>query len=118
VLYAALQHTRAGMGNVQLFDPARRGLYIAAQRGFHRPFVDCFAWVSDERSACGAAAARGEPVTVTDVARSRLFGDPERKVVWEAGIRALQAVPLVRLGRPAARSVVRPLPHAGPATGQ
>jgi GAF domain-containing protein len=98
LLDAALRHTDADMGNVQLFDPAR-GLHIAAQRGFHQPFLDFFAWVRDDRSACGTAAARAQPITVPDVARSAIFGSgPARKVVLDAHARAVQSFPLVGSG--------------------
>jgi GAF domain-containing protein len=99
LLDAALRHTGADMGNVQLFDPARGGLHIVAQRGFQQPFLDFFAWVGDDRSACGTAAARAQPVTVPDVARSAIFGSgPDREVVLDAHARAVQSFPLVGSG--------------------
>jgi GAF domain-containing protein len=96
LLDTALRNTRADMGNVQLFDPASNGLYIAIQHGFHRPFLEFFAWVDDQSSACGAAAVRTRTVTIPDVTRSAIFGTgPGRDVVLDAQARAVQSIPLV-----------------------
>ena len=95
LLEAALDHSSASMGNVQLLDPDRGCLYITAQLGFESPFLDFFRWVDGAGSACAAAANRGATVAVPDVARSLLFNDRSREVVLDAGAAAVQSVPLV-----------------------
>jgi len=51
----AINVTGAEFGNVQLFDPATRGLRIVTQRGFKLPFLEIVECVEDEDSTCGAA---------------------------------------------------------------
>jgi GAF domain len=92
---AALDHSPADTANVQLVDPDRRGLYIAAQHGFERSFLDFFEWVTDDGSACAAAAAKGTTVTVPDVVRSPLFTDASRQVMLDARSYAVQSFPLI-----------------------
>src|SRR5215472_4491071 len=53
VLAFALTLLHAERGNVQLADPATGVLRIAAQHGFGREFMEYFATVTDDKSACG-----------------------------------------------------------------
>lgn len=91
---AALDHSSADMGNVQLFEPTQRGLFIAAQLGFDKHFLDFFEWVRDDGSACATAATQRASVVVPDVARSPLFTDASRQVMLDAGANAVQSIPL------------------------
>jgi hypothetical protein len=92
---AALDHTPADTANAQLVDPDRGGLYIAAQQGFERPFLDFFAWVSTDGSACATAAASGTPIMVTNVLRSPLFTDASRQAMRDARSYAVYSIPLL-----------------------
>lgn len=95
LLDAALALTSAERGNVQLYDASADGLRIAAQRGFEREFLDFFAFVGDDRAACGAAMATGHTVAVFDVAGSPVFDTgATRDVVLDAGVRAVRSMPL------------------------
>lgn len=94
LLDAALNHSPADTVTAQLVEPGR-GLYIAAHHGFERPFLDFFAWVTDEGSACAAAAADETIVMVPDVAHSPLYTDVSRQAMLDARSHAVQSFPLV-----------------------
>ena len=93
-LDAAIRATGAQRGTLQL--ACADGLRIIAQRGFEQPFLDFFARVRDESSACGAALVHGRRVIVADVARDPMFaGTPAGGVMLQAGARAVQSTPLL-----------------------
>ncbi|MGY0020586.1 STAS domain-containing protein [Streptomyces sp. YJ-C3] len=97
-LAAALRVIGAPMGNAQLLDPASRTLRIAAQRGFHPPFLSFFHSVqlNGKGSACGAAARQQHPVFVEDVRTSPLFvGTTAAEVLQDAGVHAVASLPVV-----------------------
>jgi hypothetical protein len=94
ILDRALCATGADMGNVQLLRP--EGLRIVAQRGFQQPFLDYFARVDDERSACGAALRGGRRIAISDVQSDPMFTDtPAEPVMAKATVRAVQSTPLL-----------------------
>ena len=90
----ALSATGARMGNVQL---ARNdGLHIVAQRGFAQPFLEFFARVSHDGSACGAAMKQCRRIVVADVAIDPIFaGTVAASVLKEAQVGAVQSTPLL-----------------------
>ena len=94
VLEFALTLLHAERGNVQLADPATGALRIAAQRGFGAEFVEYFAAVTDDRSACGRAAQHHTQVVITDVTTDPGFA-PHREIALASGFRAVQSTPLV-----------------------
>jgi len=94
VLEFALTLLHAERGNVQLADPATGALRIAAQRGFGTEFVEYFAAVTDDRSACGRAAQHHTQVVITDVTTDPGFA-PHREIAVASGFRAVQSTPLV-----------------------
>jgi len=94
VLEFALTLLGAELGNIQLADPATGALKIAAQRGFGREFMEYFAAVTDDRSACGRAAQRHAQVVITDVTADPGFA-PHRDIALASGFRAVQSTPLV-----------------------
>ena len=99
VLEFALTLLHAERGNVQLADPATGALRIVAQRGFGPEFVEYFAVVADDRSACGRAAQQHAQVVITDVTTDPGFA-PHREIALASGFRAVQSTPLVnRAGR-------------------
>jgi hypothetical protein len=94
VLEFALTLLHAERGNVQLADPATGVLRIAAQRGFGTDFLEYFAAVTDDRSACGRAAQQHAQVVITDVTTDPGFA-PHREIALASGFRAVQSTPLV-----------------------
>jgi GAF domain-containing protein len=94
VLEFALTLLHAERGNVQLADPATGALRIAAQHGFGPEFMEYFAAVTDDRSACGRAAQQHAQVVITDVTIDPGFA-PHREIALASGFRAVQSTPLV-----------------------
>jgi hypothetical protein len=94
VLEFALTLLHAERGNIQLADPATGALRIAAQRGFGTEFMEYFAAVTDDGSACGRAAQRHAQVVITDVTTDPGFA-PHRDIALASGFRAVQSTPLV-----------------------
>ena len=94
MLEFALTVLHAERGNIQLADPATGALRIAAQRGFCREFVEYFATVTDDGSACGRAAQHHAQVVITDVTTDPGFA-PHRGIALASGFRAVQSTPLV-----------------------
>jgi signal transduction histidine kinase/CheY-like chemotaxis protein len=96
ILGAAISVTGADKGNIQLFDPKSGSLVIVAHHGFEEPFLNFFAGVRDDISACGTALRSGRRVVVEDVTQSEIFaGRPSLDVLLEAGVRAVQSTRLV-----------------------
>jgi GAF domain-containing protein len=81
-------------GNVQLLDTASDSLKIVAHDGFKAEFLDYFADVSDDRSACGRAAMRGVQTVIEDVNVDEAFA-PHREVAADSGFRAVQSTPII-----------------------
>jgi PAS domain S-box-containing protein len=96
VIDTAIAITGADRGNLQLLDPTTRALTMAAQRGFEEPFLNFFASVRDDASACAAALRSGERVSVQDVRESEIFaGQPSKDVLIDAGVCAVTSTPLM-----------------------
>jgi len=96
VVDTAIAITGADKGNLQLLDPTTRALTIAAQRGFEDPFLNFFASVRDDASACAAAMRSGERVIVEDVRESEIFaGQPSKDALIDAGVCAVTSTPLM-----------------------
>jgi signal transduction histidine kinase/CheY-like chemotaxis protein len=102
IVHAAIALSGADKGTLQLLDPDSDTLVIAAQSGCSEPFLDFFAHVRDDGSACAAAMRSREQVIVEDVAASSIFaGQGVQKVMRDAGVRAVISTPLVAgLGTP------------------
>jgi GAF domain-containing protein len=93
-LESAVHASAADMGNIQI--AGADGLRIVAQRGFERPFLDFFALVADDTSACGRAIKAGRRVVVGDVAHDAVFAGTDAGLVMEAArARAVQSTPIV-----------------------
>jgi hypothetical protein len=93
-LEKVLSLAQADRGNVQLAEPASGALRIIAQHGFDAEFLDHFAVVDDDRSACGRAARRGMQLVIADVITDPGF-EPHRQIAAASGFRAVQSTPLV-----------------------
>ena len=94
LLECALRLTRADFGNVQLVDPEDGSLRIAAHSGFDDEFLEYFAVVDDEHSACGRAAHRAQQVVVNDVSVDPAFA-PHVDIARSSGFLSVQSTPLV-----------------------
>ena len=93
-LEAAMGATGAPRGNVQL--AGADGLRIVVQRGFEEPFLEYFALVSEQPSACGRALRTGRRVLIEDVRLHEIFAGTHAGDVMEAaGARACQSTPLI-----------------------
>jgi GAF domain-containing protein len=93
-LETALTLLRADLGTIQINDPAAGALRIAVQAGFSAEFLQYFAVVSDDRSACGRAARGLAQVVIADVREDPPFA-PHREIAAASGFRAVQSTPLV-----------------------
>jgi PAS domain S-box-containing protein len=101
ILAATIELLGADMGNIQLLNPEKGVLYIAAQRGFQQDFLEFFREVSTEDdSACGRALRSNARALIEDVNSDPPYA-PLRAIASAAGYRAVQSTPLVdRLGKP------------------
>lgn len=94
-----LEACGAHKGNIQLVD-GQGNLRIVASFGFDHRFLDFFAVVHTEGTACGAALKHGRQIVVTDVASSAIFaGTDAGEVLLSADCRAVQSTPLMHEGR-------------------
>jgi GAF domain-containing protein len=99
ILEGALTLAGADRGNVQLLDRATGSLRIAAQYGFDAEFLDYFAVVDDDRSACGRAARDRAQTVIADVNVDDRFAG-HRDIAAASAFRAVQLRPLIgRTGR-------------------
>jgi GAF domain-containing protein len=98
-LNGALKLSAAHRDNVQLVDPVTGSLRIIVQHGFSAEFLDYFAVVDDDRSACGRAALQRAQAVIADVRTDDSFAT-HRDIAAASGFRAVQSTPLVdRAGR-------------------
>lgn len=93
ILDRAMSLTGADYGNVQLFDPSTGALGISSHSGFSDEFLEYFAVVDDDHSACGRAASTGAQTVIVDVDNDSGFA-PHRKIAAASGFRAVQSTPL------------------------
>ncbi len=93
VLDGALSLMAADFGTIQLVDPVSGSLWLVTQSGFGPEFLDYFAMVADEHSACGRVAKRCAQTVIADVTTDPGFA-PHRGVAAAAGYRAVQSTPL------------------------
>ncbi|BCA54507.1 hypothetical protein W02_16470 [Nitrospira sp. KM1] len=93
VLTATMSLQDAHFGNVQLYNPQSRALEIVAQHGFQQDFLQHFASVHEDCSACGRALHRMQRVIIEDVLTDPDF-EPHRPIALSAGFRAVQSTPL------------------------
>jgi hypothetical protein len=99
VLSQTLAVADAGMGNVQIADRRAGGLRIEKHTGLTADFVDFFAHVGEDGTACALAAQKVAQVTVQDVAADPVFSEPARSAILRAGSHACHSVPLTTASR-------------------
>ena len=93
-LEGAMSLAAADRGNIQILDPVTGRLTIAAQHGFGAEFLDHFAVVDDDRSACGRAATDGTQTVIPDVSVDARFA-PHRTIAAASSFRAVLSTPLI-----------------------
>jgi len=95
ILRLAMAEVGASKGNIQLLDRGSQSLFIAAHRGFERPFLDYFRTVSaSDNCACGIALRKQKRIIVKDVDGDSNW-TPMLGVARDAGFRAVQSTPLI-----------------------
>lgn len=90
----ALAMMHSGRGNIQLVDPADGSLRIAVQAGFSDEFLEYFATVDDDRSACGRTMQQLAQTVIPDVTTDSGFA-PHRDMAAASAFRAVASTPLV-----------------------
>jgi hypothetical protein len=93
VLDGALALTGADFGTLQLVDPVTGSLRLVTQSGFDSGFLEYFAVVDDDHSACGRAARKCAQTVIADVSADPGFA-PHRGIAAASGFRAVQSTPL------------------------
>ncbi|MGB2634130.1 MAG: GAF domain-containing protein [Candidatus Acidiferrum sp.] len=96
ILHAAITGTRAGMGNIQLFDRPSRLLRLHISEGFASTFLFHCSSITPGHGVCGLSAQTRSRVVVEDVTDSSIFlRHPILETILDAGVRAVQSTPLV-----------------------
>jgi len=95
VLDAAIAHTSATKGDIQLVDPVLAALVLERHRGFTPEFVKFFAQIDTERTACAEAWRSNARVVVPDIEHEPFYSDQARHELLTAGSRAVQSTPLI-----------------------
>jgi GAF domain-containing protein len=93
-LDGALELSGAELGNVQVADPTTGALRIVAQHGFGPDFLEHFAVVEDDGSACGRAARAHLQTVIVDVDADEGFA-PHREIADASGFRAVLSTPVI-----------------------
>jgi hypothetical protein len=98
-LEGAMELFGTDLGNIQLKDSSSGALVIATSSGFSSEFLEYFAAVSDDSSACGRAAQQGSQTVIADVNDDPGFA-PHREIAAASRFRAVQSTPILdRAGR-------------------
>ena len=93
-LDAAIEAHAADFGCIQLYDPERGGLRIAAQRGFDQAFLDHFAEVNpSDGSACGRVLAERRRAIIADVEQEPTYA-AHVGAARAAGFRTVASTPI------------------------
>jgi signal transduction histidine kinase/ActR/RegA family two-component response regulator len=112
ILDAAILVLHGKFGTIQLYDPTRRVLELACQRGFFGPFLDALASVSIDTGMAAPRSIRNHArVVVTDVNADPDYA-PYRELAANAGYRAIQSTPIVSRDGEVLGALVTHLPDA------
>ncbi|THU39544.1 PAS domain S-box protein [Niastella caeni] len=94
MLTATIKLMNTDKGNIQLLNPEKQVLIIAAQKGFSQEFLAYFKEVSvNDDSACGRALKAKIQITIEDTETDPSFA-PYREIARKSGFRAVQSTPL------------------------
>ncbi|HJU93383.1 MAG TPA: ATP-binding protein [Pyrinomonadaceae bacterium] len=99
ILNVAIEISGADKGNIQLLDLESGHLNLTAHSGFEEPFLKFFGNITDGNTACRLALDSQQRIIVEDVNESDIFSsEGAREVLHDAGVRAVQSLPLVSSG--------------------
>ena len=99
ILNVAIEISGADKGNIQLLDAESGHLNLVAHSGFEEPFLQFFGNITDGNTACRLALDSQQRIIVEDIQESEIFGDDgSRKILHDAGVRAVQSLPLQSSG--------------------
>jgi GAF domain-containing protein len=90
----ALSLLHADRGNVQIVDPITGSLVLVLHTGFSDEFLEYFAVVDDDGSACGRAASKHAQTVIGDVTTDPGFA-PHREIAASSKFQAVHSTPLV-----------------------
>lgn len=93
-LEGAMALLATDLGNIQIAHPISGALMVATSSGFDSEFLEYFAVVADDSSACGRAAQQRAQTAIADVDVDDGFA-PHREIAASAGFRAVQSTPIV-----------------------
>ncbi len=94
ILDTTIELLRADFGHIQLYDPDRRILRLAVERGFEDEILRRIAEIdAGNTSASGIALSRNQQVTIEDVAVGPAYQEVQ-EIARLAGFRAVQCTPL------------------------
>jgi hypothetical protein len=107
------QRSAAG---VQLFNPATGSLSIVTQSGFGSEFLEYFAVVDDDHSACGRAAKARTQTVIADVTADAGFERHREiaEIAAASGFRSVVSTPLMDYSGHLIGMVRAPTPPVGP----
>jgi len=94
VLDGALALTGAERGNLQILGAATGSLRIVAEHGFSSEFLEYFALVNDDHSACGRSAKTRAQTVIPDVTTEPSFA-PHLDIAAASGFRGVQSTPII-----------------------
>jgi GAF domain-containing protein len=95
ILDEAMQVDGAAAGKIRVARAGSSTLEIAVQRGFSEDFVQAFRAISPEDECPSARAARTRKRVIVPDLERQPPADPLVAAVRDAGVRAMQATPLV-----------------------
>jgi GAF domain-containing protein len=99
LLDTSLQVSGARFGNIQAMNWRAGYLELTTHRGFRKEFLQFFERVrADDFSACALALRQRDGVTVEDVGNDPGFSPRSRAIVLDAGVRAVQSIPMISTG--------------------
>jgi anti-anti-sigma regulatory factor len=114
ILNQAMEIATTIQGDLQLVEPTLDVLVLEKHRGFSDEFLDFFAEVGDEDTACSAARRAGRRVSVSDVATDPIFaGRASGRMMLAAGSRAVHSTPIMNAAGRCAGMVSTHHPEAG-----
>jgi len=96
ILDAGMAITRADKGSIQVLDFETNVFNVAVQRGFSRDMEGRLASITEMLVPRKRLTAKARRVIIEDVASSKHFASQRsKKVLFQAGIRAVEAIALV-----------------------
>lgn len=94
VLTTVTERAETEQGDLQLVVAGRSGLQMNRSVGFSDEFLQHFAHVDGEITACGIALSTRRPMSVPDITTAGIFDRPDLDAISDEGVRAVYSVPL------------------------